>query len=426
MGACGSKRLEKVDLREHWLSRDDCLQSSGVVWKTGEEIEAAGRDCFPDDVMTCTIEKDLFKLWPVLSFMQGIGTLHQVDGRAIDLGRKIVHLLYELAKKPIAKNLVYHVDPGQEAVISFKGFNLDGAKLKITITSLPDNGELYQLSQVFSQYGYEPKREPQPITTVPTVITGSMNRAVFLRSIYGGPSLNSKYAEFRYTVSNANGETSAEAIVVITTNDALVTSTFDTGVENWSIVSNGVGQPVHQPISRGGLLSYYIYGLDKVIQRREDGDDGMRWYFLAPSKFLGNQWASYGGTLEFVLSSAEGSFDASNLNLQGRGNFVVIECNTCAQNAGVRLAMPLSKTFSYDGSTTQFRLPLNERAGWVKDPKNVLLTWQQPSQCEMVRVLSAISSLQILGDFTRGHESVALDTVSIKHGQGIPRACYTS
>jgi hypothetical protein len=49
--------------------------------------------------MFCTIAKDLFKLWPLLSFMQGIGTLHQVDGRAIDLGRKIMHLLDELGKK---------------------------------------------------------------------------------------------------------------------------------------------------------------------------------------------------------------------------------------------------------------------------------------------------------------------------------------
>ncbi|EGZ17647.1 hypothetical protein PHYSODRAFT_314894 [Phytophthora sojae] len=63
-----------------------------------EMIEAAARDFFPEDWMTCTIVNDLFKLWPLLSFMQGIGTLHQVDGRAIDLGRKIMHLLDELSK----------------------------------------------------------------------------------------------------------------------------------------------------------------------------------------------------------------------------------------------------------------------------------------------------------------------------------------
>jgi hypothetical protein len=49
--------------------------------------------------MTCTIAKDLFRLWPLLSFMQGVGTLYQVDGRAIELGRKIMHLIEELGRK---------------------------------------------------------------------------------------------------------------------------------------------------------------------------------------------------------------------------------------------------------------------------------------------------------------------------------------
>ncbi|KAJ0394306.1 hypothetical protein P43SY_004189 [Pythium insidiosum] len=326
---------------------------------------------------------------------------------------------------PIARHLVYHVDPGQEAVIVFKGFNQDGAKLSVTLVSLPTNGALYQLSRVFSDYGYEPKREESPITTVPSVITGSKNRAVFSRPIWGGPSLNSKYTEFRYTMANAAGETSREGIIVITTNDALVTSTFDAGPDNWSVISNGNGAVVHQPISRGGLLSYYIYAIDAVIHRQENGDDSTRWYFNAPAKFLGNQWAAYGGSLDFVLSSAEGSFDPSNLNLDGRGNLVLLECSTCNQNAGITLAMPLGATFSYDGTTTQFRLPLNERAGWLKDPKNIILQWTRPTQCEMVAVLSALSSLRILGDFTRGHESVALDSVTIRHGEGLPRACYT-
>lgn len=225
-------------------------------------------------------------------------------------------------------------------------------------------------------------------------------------------------------------DTSNEGIVVITTNDALVSSTFDLGIDNWSILdntgANGVGaQPTFQAITRGSLLSYYIYGLDAVIRRRADtGDDSLLWYFNAPAKFLGNQWAAYGGTLDFVLSSAEGSFEAANLNLMGRGKLVVLECSTCNQNAGITLAMPLSYIFTYDGTTTQFRLPLNERAGWLKDPKNVILDWPTPTQCEFVAVLTALSSLRILGDFTRGYESVALDTVVLRHGQGQPRACY--
>ncbi|RLN88135.1 hypothetical protein BBJ28_00008105 [Nothophytophthora sp. Chile5] len=238
-----------------------------------------------------------------------------------------------------------------------------------------------------------------------------------------------QYAEFRYTMSDGVA-TSDEGIIVVTTNDALVSSTFDLDVDNWGIVSNGAGadsRPHFQPISRGAQLSYYIYGLDAVIHRRDDsGDDSMLWSFTAPPKFLGNNWAAYGGSLDFVLSSAEGSFDAANLNLAGAGHLVELECASCAQFTGITLALPLSPVFSYDGATTQFQLPLNERAGWVKDPKNLILTWSPPTQCEFVSVLADLSALRILGDFTRGYESVALDSVTLRHGPGQPVQCYTS
>ena len=125
-----------------------------------------------------------------------------------------------------------------------------------------------------------------------------------------------------------------------------------------------------------------------------------------------------------MLSSAEGDFQKVNLNEYGQGNLVILECETCKMNAGVTLAMPLSNVFSYDGSTTQFVLPLNEKAGWLKDPKNVILDWPEPTQCEFVEVLSKLSGLKILGDFTRGYESVAIDNVAFKHGPGQPMACY--
>ncbi|KAL3672320.1 hypothetical protein V7S43_003009 [Phytophthora oleae] len=329
---------------------------------------------------------------------------------------------------PIARNLVYHVDPGAEQVLYLKGFNYDGAKLSYKITSLPLNGEVYQLSDIYSEYGYEPKRAESPITTVPTTATGSYNRVIFLRPPFGGPRRDNKFATFRYTVSDGV-TTSNEGIIVITTSDALVSSTFDLDIDNWRIVSNGAdaNSPYFQPISRGVQLSYYIYGLDAVIHRRDDtGDDSMLWYFSAPPKFLGNHWSAYGGSLDFVLSSAEGSFDAANLNLGGSGHLVELECATCAQFAGITLAMPLSPVFLYDGTITQFKLPLNELAGWVKDPKNIIESWDPPGQCEFVSVLSGLSAVRILGDFTRGYESVALDSVVLRHGPGQPVKCYTS
>ena len=49
-----------------------------------------------------------------------------------------------------------------------------------TISNLPVSGSIYQLSQVFSMYGYEPKKGVQ-ITSTSTAITGSDNRLVYTR-----------------------------------------------------------------------------------------------------------------------------------------------------------------------------------------------------------------------------------------------------
>lgn len=112
---------------------------------------------------------------------------------------------------------MYHAAPGDEIVVTLKGFSRSGVdvstppdfsdtryqgltkccshstlQLSATITSLPQNGQLYQLSQVFSAYGYEPKRDMAPIAAVPAAVTGSKNRVVFARSILGGPPLHSK------------------------------------------------------------------------------------------------------------------------------------------------------------------------------------------------------------------------------------------
>jgi protein involved in polysaccharide export with SLBB domain len=62
-------------------------------------------------------------------------------------------LNFFFSNRPVARNLVYHVAPGDEVIVTLKGWNYDGQALKATITSLPQNGEIYQLSQVFSDYG---------------------------------------------------------------------------------------------------------------------------------------------------------------------------------------------------------------------------------------------------------------------------------
>ncbi len=78
--------------------------------------------------------------------------------------------------------------------------------------------------------------------------------------------------------------------------------------------------------------------------------------------------------------------------------------------------------FPMDGKPRVVSVPLLESA-WRKDPKNTLMPWTAPSQCEMVEVLGDISSLRILGDQTKWYESVAIDRVSYSVGSSVPLAC---
>ena len=152
---------------------------------------------------------------------------------------------------------------------------------------------------------------------------------------------------------------------------------------------------------------------DELIAR--DASSGLetnasRWMFEAPPAWAGDQNAAYKGTLEFTIGALAGDLSAPSK----AHNFIELECATCDVNAGVLLAFPVSAAKKFDGSTTTFSIPLDETAGWRKDPKNSLFAWPQPSQCDMIEVLSGLSGLRILGDLTDWYESIALDAVSLK------------
>ncbi|ETW00654.1 hypothetical protein H310_07221 [Aphanomyces invadans] len=322
----------------------------------------------------------------------------------------------------VARNLVYHVDPGQDVVVTLKGYSMAGRALTVSIASLPAAGFLYQLSQVYSDYGYDPKKTPTAISTTPALVTGSNARVVFSRPFSNSP-LDSKFAQFTYTV-NDGLTTSAPGTITISQGPAVMSSQFYVDTEGWSIRNNNNQQPVYDPTSYG-IMSYYIYGTESVIQTQPtSSDDAQLWYFTAPSKFLGNQWSTYGGTLTFTLSASEGDFAASNRNTPASTPLVILDCATCNLNAGVRLAWPQTLSPTFTGSAQTFTIPLSETAGWITDPKNTLLPWTPPSQCAFVEVVTKLSELSILGDFTRSHETVALDSVVLSHGPGQPLTCY--
>jgi hypothetical protein len=111
------------------------------------------------------------------------------------------------ANVPISFHDIVVVEPSGDAVIRLKGYDLDGdnvsfflnicyvslflfthcivsicMQLKYHITSPPGSGKLTQLSQVFSNYGYNPKAGTAITSSGATQVTGSKNRVYYKRS----------------------------------------------------------------------------------------------------------------------------------------------------------------------------------------------------------------------------------------------------
>mmetsp|Transcript_4536 Transcript_4536/g.7394 ORF Transcript_4536/g.7394 Transcript_4536/m.7394 type:complete len:88 (+) Transcript_4536:172-435(+) len=73
-------------------------------------------------------------------------------------------------------------------------------------------------------------------------------------------------------------------------------------------------------------------------------------------------------------------------------------------------------------------IPLKEgtQTGWIKDPQNSLVSWIPASQCDLIQVLSRLTKISILGDWTTWQESVALDDVKLVNTKGQLPLCAMS
>jgi|EP00945_MAST-04E_sp_MAST-4E-sp1_P000782 hypothetical protein len=326
---------------------------------------------------------------------------------------------------PIAQHISIAASPNKELVIKLRGYDSDGDVLKATLSPGNTNaGKVYQLSQVYSDYGYEPKTGD--VIKSSSEVTGSSNRVVFSPASNTAKPGNAPWREFTYVVNDGTSDSNVGIVKVVGSDKVLIGSSFSDDAESWTVSQNGAGGvgSYHDTSSRG-LLNRYIYSKEDEIHVDANGDDSKLWYFNAPNKFLGNFIHAYGGRLEFTLGSQSGDFSKANLNKGGALPFVILDCATCDQGSGVRLVKYLGSDLTFDGKTKKYSIPLTPTSGgWLKDPKNTLFSWTTPSDCEMVELLAGLSNVRILGDFTRWHESVSLDEVTWKHGPGIPISCY--
>jgi len=324
---------------------------------------------------------------------------------------------------PLALHHLYEVANGDEVVVSLQGHDLDGDKTKATITKLPRLGVLYQLSHVFDKHGYDPKAGAA-ITTVPIAISGKDSRVVYRRQQFdhaahqiGSASYQKPDAdEFEYTVNDGTEEESLAGKVtfVSDTSRQLVSSDFRFMDEGWKTIGN-TKSIVRYEAKRRGEMNNYIYSVDDLIDIDVDKNDRDLWKFLLPEKYTGWYGAWYGGKFRFSLSSFSGDYSGVNDHWVDDKyhplNLVEIFCESCDLFKGATIAFPLTAVEEFDGKTTHYSLTMTESSGWVKDPQNTLYEWTAPTRCSFIEVLSGISSVKILGDFTNWYESVSIDNV---------------
>ena len=341
------------------------------------------------------------------------------------------------ATPPLALHQVVEVEHGGEVVISLRGHDIDGdtvsashwnddvvrftlfsfithgpcsncIQTKATITTLPETGMLYQVSQLYDKHGYDPKAGT-PITSTPTQISGKQSRLVYKPS---GREKIGEWARFQYNVKDHEAQSRDATVVIANPSKVVLASDFRIDDEGWTTIGNGrKDNTVIYERSRRGVMNLYIYANDQSLNIMSDGNDMDVWYFELPRKFHGWQGILYGGRMEFDLSSFGGDFSPARQNKPGELNLVEIHCAKCSLNQGETYGFPLKATKGFFGETTSFSFLLHESEGWLKDPKSTKLDWIIPTKCEVIEMLSGISSIRILGDFTTWYESISIDNV---------------
>jgi len=291
------------------------------------------------------------------------------------------------------------------------------------VVTLPKSGNLYFLSQPYAKHAasvarYEASDKiAQASPATPVLVKG--NRLIYVAP----PNMaepNGEWGRFQYKVQDSAGEFShIGTVVLVPASKKLAASDFAINHDQWVIRGGSSTAEVKYEVSKSGSLSQFIHATEDSINVRSGLSDANRWNFCAPHKYFGNFELAYGGTLGFTLGSFSGDFTTLN---QDR-DVVTLECSTCNLGNGMRFVM---RDTPFDGSQQDFKFGLTETAGWKKDPKNVVIKeWPQPTECEMVEMLSSLSEFCILGDHTVWYESVGLDNVAITAGDAgaVSRSC---
>jgi Ca2+-binding RTX toxin-like protein len=163
---------------------------------------------------------------------------------------------------------------------------------------------------------------------------------------------------------------------------ALISSTFDTDVDGWTVFGDAQGNSVVPTWNTSG----YAFATDNVA--------GGVWFWLAPAKFLGDQSASFGVGLSFDLrqSATDAQFSNPDVTLEG---------------AGLKLVLRFT---SYPGTDwTAYSVTFAEGAGWTNATTGLAAT-----AAELRAVLGDLDRLLIRGEYRTGADTGSIDDVALQ------------
>ena len=174
--------------------------------------------------------------------------------------------------------------------------------------------------------------------------------------------------------------------------DAIAYSNFDTGIEGWS----GVSLDASYTVTGTHTVNWNSSGGDPGGHAwRIDPQGGTTFYFVAPSTYLGNVSAAYGGTLSYEVRHSGGVlYNAADVILVGGTSPLTLYFDALAQ--------PTT-------AWTPFTIPFSEGQWRVGSLSGAFATQQQ-----LMDVLSALTILRIRGEYLNAtNETMRLDNVSM-------------
>jgi len=170
-------------------------------------------------------------------------------------------------------------------------------------------------------------------------------------------------------------------------------SHFDADAEGWTAMRTVNLSPLDPtPVPSGNLAWVETGGNLGGYFQHVDPNDGRTSYWQAPSGFLGDRSAAYGGVLSFDLkqSSTGSQYDIADVVIQGAG-------------------MTLAANTSYNPrvSWTRYHVLLAAGGGWHVDT----LSGPAATPAEVQQALAALTALYIRAEYRSGNDTDGLDNV---------------